>query len=82
MQVRSGFVWVPLMEHLTNGQFTQTLHRMSACTETTEQHDERSTCGCDCGEEVTGSRTFVNQTHYTRYLKRTPLWGKNAFLKP
>ena len=73
---------VPLMEHLTNGQFAHALERLLAQAEASGHRGERSTCGCDCGQPVAEPRTFVSQAHYNIYLSRTPHWGRNAYTKP
>ncbi len=68
---------VPLIEHLTNGQFDQTVQTlMKAAAEESDSHP-RLLCRCGCRREVPKERKFVNQDHYNTWLSRERFFGRN-----
>jgi hypothetical protein len=75
---------VPLIERLSNGQFIQELDiltklanalRLDASPAKEAKQLQQYACGC--GEQVTGSRKFVSQDHYSVWLSRERFFGKN-----
>jgi hypothetical protein len=78
----SSFCVVPLIEHLTNGQFGQSLARLAAAELPADQYhqyqgDGRRRCGCHCGAAVIPPRKFVNQEHYSAWLRQVRHVGRN-----
>src|SRR5437867_593917 len=64
-------VCVPLVQHLSNDQFTTQVDRLCKIDSAVPQSspttiDCQPRCGCGCGQAVTPGRKFVSQTHYDR----------------
>ena len=68
----------PLIEHLTNGQFGQTLDRLAAAVEPASLDALRGRCACGCGQPVAEPRKFCGQVHYNDYLSRVRYVGRHA----
>jgi hypothetical protein len=68
---------VPLIEHLTNGQFGQNLDQLAAAKVPADQYDDddRGRCGCDA--PVIPPRKFLNQEHYRALLHQVRYVGRN-----
>jgi hypothetical protein len=70
---------VPLIQHLTNGQFGQSLVRLAAAELPADQYEEgdQRRCGCGCGATVISPRKFLNQEHYSARLRQVRYVGRN-----
>jgi hypothetical protein len=70
---------VPLIEHLTNGQFGQNLIRLAAVKLPADRYEgaDQGLCGCDCGATVVSPRKFLNQEHYSAWLRQVRYVGRN-----
>ena len=73
---------VPLIEHLTNGQFGQTLDRLVGLGEPATEQDPAVRCRCGCGQPVAEPRKFASQIHYNDYLSRTRYIGRHLVPGP
>ena len=69
--------WVPLIEHLTNGQFNQNMQKLSNAAPEKLGPRAYSLCRCGCGREVSERRKFINQDHYNTWLSRERFFGHN-----
>jgi hypothetical protein len=70
---------VPLIEHLTNGQFGQNLDQLAAAKLPADRHEggDRGCCRCGCGASVVSPRKFLNQEHYSAWLRQVRYVGRN-----
>jgi hypothetical protein len=70
-------LYVPLIQHLSNGQFGQTVQKLLDAKLGLSAPQVRALCQCDCGHEVAKGRKFINQDHYSTWLSRERFFGKN-----
>jgi hypothetical protein len=75
---------VPLIGQLSNRQFGGRLDDLLAKLESTRGRNLRNgpngeprLCRCACGLAVTGSRKFVNQDHYSSWLRLQRYVGRH-----
>ena len=68
---------VPLIEHLMNGQFGQTVQRLLDAELDKMPPTGRLLCRCGCGREVVKGRKFVNQDHYSAWLSQERFVGRH-----
>jgi hypothetical protein len=72
---------VPLIELLSNGQFTTELGRLldRRAVKESAPVDALSSCRCGCGQGVAAGRKFVSQVHYNAWLGRVRYFGRHAW---
>lgn len=69
---------VPLIGALSNGRIgTISGHLARSSDGAATLGSPAPLCKCGCGEQVTGSRRFVSQVHYNRWLSAERYIGKN-----
>jgi hypothetical protein len=68
---------VPLIERLSNRQISAELDRLPSAEEAAVSVGQARTCRCGCGQPVTGTRMFVNQDHYSVWLRRERYFGRH-----
>lgn len=72
-----------LIGHLSNSQFVTELDRLisrsdgSVVVAVRLADDAKPKCRCGCGSVVARGRTFVNQRHYSEWLRAERYVGKN-----
>jgi hypothetical protein len=81
------FPWssmAPLIGKLSNRQFGGKLDNLITRLEAThdgslgsETNGDPRLCRCTCGQAVTGSRKFVNQDHYSSWLRAQRYVGRH-----
>ena len=68
---------MPLIERLSNRQISAELDRLPSAEEAAVSVGQARTCRCGCGQPVTGTRMFVNQDHYSVWLRRERCFGRH-----
>jgi site-specific DNA recombinase len=67
---------VPLIQHLTNGQFRIKVDKLSAWPSPITREPAFRSCRCGCASRIVAPRHFVDQNHYSEWLRRERFVGR------